>query len=288
MGEGTGQSNGKCTWATAYLNGFAQGAALAWPFRWANAAYLRLPMRIFYHFGRYLLLLRRLFRAWENPRIYWREIVRQMWSIGITSLGIVAIISFFMGAVTTVQTAYQLVAGFIPKTIIGSIVSDSSMLELAPTITSLVLAGKVGSSLASEIGSMKVNEEVDYLETMGVNSAGYIVAPKIIAGLVMIPLLIIVSATLCIVGGIVVSQATGILSGDAFIGGARSTFKPFTPVFTLIKATTFAFIITSVSSYHGYFVEGGSVEVGRASTRAVVYSCILILFSDYMLAQVIL
>jgi len=211
-----------------------------------------------------------------------------MMAIGISSLGIVVIISLFMGAVSTVQTAYQLTVSYISKTIIGSIASDTSMLEFAPTITCLVLAGKVGSSLSSEIGSMKVNEEIDYLETMGVNSAGYIISPKILAGLIMIPLLVIVSAALCIFGGMMVGQLTGIVTGEEFIQGARSTFKPFTPVFTIIKAVTYAFVITSVSSYHGYYVEGGSIEVGEASTRAVVYSCILILFFDYALAQILL
>jgi phospholipid/cholesterol/gamma-HCH transport system permease protein len=245
-------------------------------------------MRLLYHFGRYLLLLARLFRRWENRGIYWKEIVRQCMSIGLSTVGIIAIISTFTGAVTTVQTAYQLVAGLVPLSIIGSIVSDSSMLELAPTICNLVVAGKVGSSIASEIGSMKVNEEIDYLETMGVNSAGYVITPKIIAGLLMIPLLTILAAALSIAGGVFVGELTGILPREEFLEGARGSFKTFTVVFMMIKATTFAFIITSVSSYQGYFVTGGSVEVGEASTRGVVYSCIILLFSDYALAQIIL
>lgn len=244
-------------------------------------------MRLLFHFGQYLLLLARLFRRWENRGIYWKEIVRQCVSIGLGTIAIISIISTFTGAVTTVQTAYQLVAG-VPLSLIGSIVSNSSMLELAPTICNLVVAGKVGSSIASEIGSMKVNEEIDYLETMGVNSAGYVITPKIIAGLLMIPLLTILAAALSIAGGLFVGELAGILPREEFLEGARGSFQTFTVFVMMVKATTFAFIITSVSSYHGYVVSGGSVEVGKASTKGVVYSCILILFADYALAQIIL
>jgi phospholipid/cholesterol/gamma-HCH transport system permease protein len=138
-------------------------------------------MRFFYHFGRYLLLLRQMFRRPENVRMYWDELFRQMVAIGVSSLGIVTIISVFMGAVTTVQTAYQLISGLVAKTVIGAIVADSSILELAPTITSLVLAGKIGSSIASEIGTMRVTEQIDALEVMGVNAPGYIIATKVMA-----------------------------------------------------------------------------------------------------------
>lgn len=245
-------------------------------------------MRFFYHFGRYLLLLRQLLRRPENFRMYWNELFRQMVSIGIGSLGIVTIISVFMGAVTTVQTAYQLVSGLVAKTVIGAIVADSSMLELAPTITSLVLAGKIGSAIASEIGTMRVTEQIDALEIMGVNAPAYIIMPKILAAVVTIPLLIILSIALCIGGGIFAGDATGILSSQQFIEGARSSFLPYNVLFSMTKAFTFAFIISSVSAYQGYYTQGGSLEVGQSSTRAVVYSCILILLSDYLLAQLML
>lgn len=245
-------------------------------------------MRIFFHFGRYLLLLRQLFKKPENYRMYRDELFRQMVAIGINSLGIVVIISVFMGAVTTVQTAYQLVSGLVSRTIIGAIVSDSSILELGPTITSLVLAGKIGSSISSEIGTMRVTEQIDALEIMGVNAPGYLISPKILAAIFTIPMLIILAISLSIGGGIFVGDLTGILSSQQFIEGARSSFLPFNVFFSLTKAFTFAFIISSVSAYQGYYTTGGSLEVGQASTRAVVYSCILILLSDYLLAQLLL
>ncbi|MFN3529149.1 MAG: MlaE family ABC transporter permease [Bacteroidia bacterium] len=245
-------------------------------------------MRIFFHFGRYLLLLKQLFKKPENQKVYRDELFRQMVAIGINSLGIVVIISVFMGAVTTVQTAYQLVSGLVSKSIIGAIVSDSSMLELGPTITSLVLAGKIGSSIASEIGTMRVSEQIDALEIMGVNAAGYLISPKILAAIITIPMLIVLSISLCIGGGIFVGDLTGILSAQQFIEGARSSFLPYNVFFSLMKAFTFAFIISSVSAYQGYYTQGGSLEVGQASTRAVVFSCILILLADYLLAQILL
>jgi len=245
-------------------------------------------MNIFYHFGRYLLFIKSMFARPERFRVYYQRIMHEMNSIGIGSLPIVAIISLFVGGVTTLQIAYQLVTGLVPKAIIGSIVSDSTILEFAPTITCLVLSGRVGSSIASEIGTMKVSEQIDALEVMGINSSGYLALPKIIAGLFMIPCLIMLAMGLSIWGGMLVGEATGILPDEEFLKGARSTFRPFTVTFALIKATVFAFIITSISSYQGYYTTGGALEVGESSTRAVVYSSVMILFSDYLLAQLLL
>jgi len=245
-------------------------------------------MYFFYHFGRYLLLLGRLLQRPENRLLYWRELVRQMNSIGIGSVGIVALIAVFSGAVTTVQTAYQLISGLVAKSVIGGIVSDSSMLELGPTITSLVLAGKIGSSIASEIGTMRVTEQIDALEIMGINAPGYLIGPKILGALLTIPLLIILSISLCTIGGMVVGEFTGILTHQQFIEGARSTFQPYNLVFSMTKAVTFSFLISSISAYQGYFVAGGSLEVGKASTQAVVYSSMAILVADYVLAQLML
>jgi phospholipid/cholesterol/gamma-HCH transport system permease protein len=242
----------------------------------------------FFHLGRYLLLLGKMFKRPENSVIYWQETLRQMVSLGIGSLIIVFIISLFMGAVTTVQTSYQLVSAFIPRSIIGSIVSDSSILELGPTVTSLVLAGKMGSSIASEIGTMRVSEQIDALEIMGVNAPGYLLTPRILAAVVVVPLLIILSISLCIGGGILVGKLTGILEMDTFITGARNTFKPFNVMFSMSKAVTYGFMISSISCYQGFYTEGGSLEVGKSSTKAVVFSCIVILLSDYILAQLLL
>lgn len=245
-------------------------------------------MSIFYHFGRYLLFLRSMFSQPEKLKVYVQRLFAEMVAIGIGSLPIVILISIFQGAVTTVQTAYQLVTPMIPKTTIGIIVSDSTILELAPTITSLVLAGKVGSHIASEIGTMRINEEIDALEVMGINSAAFLGLPKIIAGLVMIPVLVIISIFLSEAGGIAAGHFSGALTADEFIQGARSSFQLFTLQFSLIKAFTFGFIITSVSCYHGYFTQGGALEVGESSTKAVVYSSVMILLSDYLLAQLLL
>lgn len=224
----------------------------------------------------------------EKFSVYWERIILEMKNIGVGSLAIVAIIAFFQGAVTTLQIAYQLVSPLIASPVIGSIVSDSSMLELAPTITCLVLAGKIGSHIASEIGTMKVSEQIDALEIMGINSRAFVASPKIIAGVVMVPCLIIFSIFLSNVGGIIAGSASGILTPSEFIQGARESFLPFNLAFSLIKAFVYAFIITTVSSYHGYITEGGALEVGSSSTKAVVYSAVLILFSDYLLTQLLL
>ncbi len=245
-------------------------------------------MLLFYHFGRYLVFLASMFSKPEKFGIYIRRTFTEMVSIGINSLPIVAIIALFSGGVSTIQTSYQLISTWISKTIIGSIVSDTVILEFAPTITCLVLAGKVGSSIASEIGTMKVTEQVDALEVMGINSAGYLVLPKIIAGVIMVPLLIIIAMFLGIWGGMMAGLATGILPAEMFIEGARSSFKEFNVIFALIKATSFGFIITSIASFQGYFTEGGALEVGQSSTNAVVYSSVMILCADYVIAQLFL
>jgi phospholipid/cholesterol/gamma-HCH transport system permease protein len=245
-------------------------------------------MTFFYHFGKYLLFMKDAFSKPEKFWLFRERMMQEMYSIGVGSLGIVTIISVFIGAVTTVQTAYQLVSGLVSKSIIGTIVSDSTILELAPTITSLVLAGKIGSSIAGEIGTMRVTEQIDALEIMGINSANYLVLPKVVASMVMIPMLIIIAIFLGISGGMLAGKMSGILPVEEFMKGARSTFKGYTVFFACTKAVTFAYIITSVSAFQGYFTQGGALEVGQSSTKAVVYSAVLILFADYVLAQLML
>jgi len=245
-------------------------------------------VNIFNHFGRYILFIKGIVSKPEQFKVYVRRTLDEMYVIGNGSLTIVAIISVFTGAVTTVQTGYQLVSDWLSRTVIGSIVSDSVILEFAPTVTSLVLAGKIGSSISSEIGTMRVTEQIDALDVMGINSRGYLALPKIMAGLIMIPCLIMIAMFLGISGGYLAGKYTGILTPQQFIEGAQSSFRTFTLQFALIKSFTYAFIITSVSAYHGYQVSGGAREVGQASTKAVVYSCELILFSDYLLAQLML
>jgi phospholipid/cholesterol/gamma-HCH transport system permease protein len=245
-------------------------------------------LSFFYHFGRYILFLKSMLTKPEKFEIFFKRLFDEMYKIGIGSLPIIAITSLFIGAVTTVQTAYQLVSGVISKTVIGTIVSDSTMLELGPTISCLVLSGKVGAHIASEIGNMRISEQIDALDVMGINASGYLALPKIIAGMIMIPLLNIIAITLSIYGGYLAGEWSGILTHDEFITGARSTFKGFTLFFSTVKAFTFAFIITSVSSYHGYYTKGGALEVGESSTKAVVYSSVLVLFFDYILAELML
>jgi phospholipid/cholesterol/gamma-HCH transport system permease protein len=243
---------------------------------------------MFYELVRYLIFIRSMFVRPEKGKIFFQRTIHEMNNIGVGSLPIVAIISIFVGAVTTVQTAYQLISPLIPLKIIGTIVSDSSLLELAPTITCLVLAGKVGANIASEVGNMRVSEQIDAYEVMGINSSGFLGLPKIIAGLIMIPCLIIIANFLLISGGILAAKMTGIMDPNEFVQGARESFRAFTLSVSLVKATVFAFIITSVSTYEGYFTSGGALEVGEAGTRAVTRACVLILFSDFIIAKLML
>lgn len=245
-------------------------------------------MNFFNHFGKYILMIKGMFTGPENRRMYWKELMHQCSEIGIGSLGIVAIISVFMGAVSAVQTAYQLVSPIIPKSTIAQIVRDTVILEFAPTLVCIVLAGVVGSKIASELGNMRVSEQIDALEIMGINTKSYLIAPKIMAALIVIPLLVILSMGLGIWGGRVAGASSGILSADTFDRGLLENFMPFNVQFALYKAYTFAFIISSIPAYYGYYVKGGALEIGRSSTKSVVVSCIMILFADYILAAIFL
>ncbi|KAA2245601.1 ABC transporter permease [Chitinophaga agrisoli] len=247
-----------------------------------------MEFRFFYHFGAYLLMLKGMFSKPENPKMYWKQFMQQCVDIGVGSLGIVFIISLFMGGVTTLQTAYQLVSPIIPKATIAQITRDTIILEFAPTLTSIVLAGVVGSKIASELGNMRISEQIDALEIMGINTRGYLVMPKILAALLTIPCLVIIAGFLGIWGGKFAGVAAGIISNDEFIQGLRQELKIYNIFFALSKSYTFAFIISSVSAYYGYNVQGGALEIGKASTTAVVVSCVLILFSDYALSAILL
>ena len=239
---------------------------------------------IFTTIGSYLLMLKGMFTKPENFKMYWKELMHQSVEIGIGSLGIVAVISVFMGAVSAVQTAYQLTSPIIAKETIAQIVRDTVILEFAPTLVCIVLAGVVGSKIAGELGNMRVSEQIDALEIMGINTKSYLIAPKILGALITIPLLVILAMVLGIYGGRLAGSLGGILSADTYDRGLLQNFAPKNVWFALVKAYTFAFIISSVSSFYGYYVKGGSLEIGRASTTAVITSCILILFADYILA----
>ena len=245
-------------------------------------------MGIFSHFGRYLIMLKSMFTKPENMRMYWKEFMHQCVEIGIGSLGIVILISIFMGAVSAVQTAYQLVSPLIPPSTIGQIVRDTVILEFSPTIVCIVLAGVVGSKIASELGNMRVSEQIDALEIMGINSRAYLILPKIAASLITIPLLVILSMALGIWGGRLAGSFAGILSTTVYDEGLLKEFVPYNVLFAMYKAFTFAFIISSIPAYYGYHVKGGALEIGRSSTKSVVVSCIMILFADYILAAILL
>lgn len=244
--------------------------------------------KFFSDIGSYFIMLRGMFSRPENLRMYWRELMHQCSEIGIGSLGIVTIISIFIGAVSTIQTAYQLTSPLIPVTTIAQIGRDTVILEFAPTLVSIVLAGVIGSKIASELGNMRVSEQIDALEIMGINTKAYLVLPKIIAGLVMIPMLVVVSMVLGIWGGRLAGVASGIISASQYDRGLLDGFLPYNVFFALVKAYVFAFIISSIPAYYGYNVKGGSLEIGRSSTKSVVISCILILFADYVLSALLL
>lgn len=240
--------------------------------------------KLLYHVGRYFMMLGTAFSRPEKANMYYKETIRQMHDIGIGSLIIVGLISIFIGAVTAVQFAYQLDGTLVPKYYIGYVVRDITIIELAPTITCLVLAGKVGSNIAAEIGGMRQKEHIDAMEIMGVNTAAYLVMPKIVAAVIIIPVLVALAAFIGIVGGYMASVWTGMLSDAEYIQGVRSFFVEKNITLLFVKATVFAFLLTSVSAYMGFFVKGGSIELGKASTNAVVMSDILILLADYLIA----
>jgi len=229
-----------------------------------------------------------MFSKPENHKMYWKEFMHQCVEIGIGALPIVIIISLFLGAVTTVQTAYQLVSPLVPASTIATIVRDSVILELSPTVVNIVLAGVIGSKIASELGNMQISEQIDAQEIMGINTKSYLILPKIGAALVVIPCLIVLSAVLAIWGGRFAGIMTGIISEEVFDIGLRNAFKVYNIFFALVKSYTFAFIVSSVPAYYGYHVKGGALEIGRTSTTAVVVSCILILLADYVLAALML
>ena len=239
-------------------------------------------------FGSYWMLLGKVFSRPEKTHIYYKQTVKEVISLGIRSIGIVTIISFFMGAVITLQTAYNTENPIYPTYLIGLGCRDSILLEFSSTIEALILAGKVGSNIASEIGTMRVTEQIDALELMGVNSASYLILPKIVATIIFNPLLTLISIIVGIVGGWIAGTASGVITSQDFIYGIQYAFIPYYVTYAIIKTLFFAFIITSISAYQGYYVEGGSLEVGRASTKAVVYSSVTLLLFNVILTQLLL
>ena len=240
--------------------------------------------KLLFHLGKYLEMMGMAFSRPEKFSMYWKETLRQMDDIGVGSVIIVGIIAIFMGAVAAIQFAYQLDGQLVPLYYIGYIVRDLAIIESAPTITCLVLAGKVGSNIAAEIGGMRQKEHIDAMEIMGVNTASYLIMPKTIAGVVVIPLLVTISAFVAIIGGYVATVPTGYLTDVDYLRGLRAYFDEYNVLVMYVKSVVFAFLLTTISCYQGYNVQGGSIELGKASTNAVVISNILILLSDYLIA----
>lgn len=245
-------------------------------------------MRIISDLGKYLLLMREVFVKPDKVRLFFRQIMIEFVNLGVDSLGISLIISVFVGAVVAIQTAYNIDSPLIPLTMVGFTTRQSIILEFSPTIISLILAGKVGSSIASEIGTMRVTEQIDALEIMGINPANFLIQPKVFAAMIINPIIIILSIGFALAGGWLACVITGMVTPNDYITGLRSWFDPYTVTYALIKTVVFAFIITTVAGYQGYETRGGALEVGRASTKAVVYSSILIIIFNLILTQLLL
>lgn len=223
----------------------------------------------------------------ENFRVYRDKFFYEGANLGLSSIGIVSIISLFIGAVITMQTS-AMMADWIPPYILGYTTRQSTILEFSPTMLSLILAGKVGSNISSEIGTMRVTEQIDALEIMGVNSRAYLIMPKVLSSVVLFPVLVSYSMFLSIFGGWMICVLTGLATPEVYLNGIQSLFDPFTVTYALTKATVFAFLITSIASYYGYYTTGGALDVGRSSTKAVVVSSITILIANYVITQVML
>lgn len=245
-------------------------------------------MKLFNEVGEYVMLIIQAFKRPDKGFVFRRQLWTDLKQIGSDSIGIIAIISVFLGAIIAIQLAYNIDSPFIPKPIIGFATRSMLILEISPTFMSMILAGKVGSRIASEIGTMRITEQIDALRVMGVNPANYLILPKITAAMIYFPVLVVFSIFLGIFGGWVSGSVTGLIPSADYIQGIREWFIPFNLVYAMIKTLVFAFIITSVAGYRGYSVKGGSVEVGQASTDAVVQSNVLIIIFDLLLTQMLL
>ncbi|MFY0686152.1 MAG: ABC transporter permease [Cyclobacteriaceae bacterium] len=238
--------------------------------------------------GKYLIFIGNLVTRRESFSTYVGLVIDECISVGYNSLFIVTLVSVFMGAVSTIQTAFNLISPFIPDYVISLVVRDMAVLELAPTIIAIIFAGKVGSNIAGELGTMRITEQIDALEVMGINATSYLVLPKVVASMIMYPMLVVLSIFLILWGGYMAGTITNIMSGTDYLYGIRYEFIEFNMKFALLKAFVFSFLVASISSYKGFFTSGGALEVGHASTAAVTNSCIAILLADYGLAQLLL
>lgn len=238
--------------------------------------------------GSYFLFLGTVLRRPESLREFGKSLMREIELLGLSSIPLVVFISLFMGAVLTIQTAINLDDPFIPDLFIGVAVREGIVLEFSPTIVSLILAGKVGSNISSSLGAMRVTEQMDALQVMGINPAGYLVLPKIVACLLFFPVLIVFSIFMGLLGGYLAGDWLQMVNPDHFLMGYFDEFNPFFVVYALTKTVFFAFIISSISAWYGFHVKGGAVEVGKASTKAVVTMSFTIILFNYILTNVML
>jgi phospholipid/cholesterol/gamma-HCH transport system permease protein len=240
------------------------------------------------HLGRYILFIRRVFSKPEKHSLYFRQVFREIDKLGVSSLGIVTIISFFIGMVVIIHLTANLGNPLIPDYYNSYTTRDVLILEFSSTVLCLILAGKVGSNISSEIGTMRVTEQIDALETMGINAAAYLVQPKVIGLMVITPVLVILSIFIGLIGGWFIAMAGNLMTSNDYLFGIRFDFDSFKVFYTLVKSVVFAFLITSISGYHGYYTQGGALEVGRSSTLSVVYGMITILIANYIITQLML
>lgn len=238
-------------------------------------------------FGKYIMLMGRVFQRPERFRMFLKQYVKELAGLGVDSIGIVLLISFFIGAVICIQIKLNIQSAWMPHWVSGYTTREIMLLEFSSSIMCLILSGKVGSNIASELGTMRVTQQIDALEIMGVNSASFLILPKIVGLVTMIPLLVIFSIVSGIIGAYATAYIGHIITPADLTAGMQHDFTQWFVWMGIIKSLFFAFIIASVSSYYGYTVEGGSIEVGKASTKAVVSSSMLILFSDMFLTQML-
>jgi len=238
--------------------------------------------------GKYMLMMWEVFSKPQRLSIFWKRFIEEVNIIGVSSFPIVMLMSVFMGGVIALQTASNMDLPLLPEYTIGYITRQSTILEFSPTIISLILAGKIGSSVSSEIGMMRVTEQIDALEIMGVNSLNYLIFPKIMAAVFFFPIIIIFSILLSMIGGWIALVSTDLSSTESYVYGLRSFFKVYTVYYALSKTVVFGFLIISVSSFYGYYAKGGAIDVGRASTKAVVNSSISILVANFLITQLFL
>lgn len=238
--------------------------------------------------GRYLVMLRAVLSRPEKFSIYYRQTIREMEDHGLGSIGIIGLVSVFVGAAITIQTNFNIENPLLPRYIIGVTVRDSLLLEFSSTMVGLVIAGKSGSSIASQIGMMRVTEQIDALEVMGINAASYLMQPKLIALVIFLPVLCALSVALGLLGGYLVCLIGNVIPVSDYIYGIQYVFYPYYLAYAMVKSAFYAFIITTVAGYYGWHVKGGALEVGKSSTRAFVLSCVLILMANLILTNIIL